>query len=433
MHTARHRRVVIALTALAAAPGVLLADRPPVFADRSFEKAVAQTKDTDKILLVDATAVWCPPCKQMDKTTWRDENVVKWIKKNGLAIQFDVDKQRELAQSLEIQAMPTIIAFRRGEEFDRVVGLRDADDLLSWLEGVKRGERAVDVLLKKADQAAHGDSSMSMQERLQLAQTLAQSGENERALKEFVWLWDHMLEHEPAMVGVRGSFMASDMEQLAGRYAPAKQRFAAMRDALKDKLDDPAGAWNNLADWVVLNRVVGDPDRTLAWFERVKDDPDSRPAIKRVSFRLERLLEERGRWKDMALLFDDPLEKLRKDHADLQMRLNMALPEAMKGRQEDFRRMHYRMFREDAAQMYAALLAADREDDAQKVAAEAFKLDDTPEIRMKFVEFAVRADEPRAQHDAWLEQAGKAGATVEGLQRRLHDALDKAKQQDEQP
>jgi len=98
----------------------------------------------------------------------------------------------------------------------------------------------------------------------------------------------------------------------------------------------------------------------------------------------------------MALLVRDPLPKLRRRHAMVQMQLNR--------------------FRDAAAKTYASLLAADRDDDAQKVAAETIKLDDTPEVRMKLVEFALRANEPRQRHATWLNEASEAGATVQELQ-----------------
>jgi thiol:disulfide interchange protein len=66
---------------------------PPVFKQASFKDALAETVGTDKILIVKGTAEWCGPCKQMDRTTWRDQKVVQWVKDNGLAIQVDVEPQ----------------------------------------------------------------------------------------------------------------------------------------------------------------------------------------------------------------------------------------------------------------------------------------------------------------------------------------------------
>src|SRR4051812_48064980 len=91
---------------LAAADAALPAeDPPPVFDRRPYEEAKAAAVKDKKWFLVKATASWCGPCKQMDKTTWRDEQVVAWLKDHAVAVQLDVDEQKPLSRQLDIQAM----------------------------------------------------------------------------------------------------------------------------------------------------------------------------------------------------------------------------------------------------------------------------------------------------------------------------------------
>lgn len=115
---------------------------PPVFAHKSLAEARAEVAGTPKVLIVKATASWCGPCREMNKTTWRDPRVETWVAANGLAIELDTDDHAAEAKALHVTALPTMIAFRGGEEFDRIVGFRDADQLLAWMEAVKSGERA---------------------------------------------------------------------------------------------------------------------------------------------------------------------------------------------------------------------------------------------------------------------------------------------------
>ncbi len=409
--------------ALAAAASAILAmasaagadDPPPIFAKLTFAEAVEKTRLTDKILVVKATAAWCGPCKMMDRTTWRDDKVVKWFDANGVAIQFDVDKERELAQKLKIQAMPTMVAFVKGEEFDRIVGYKKADDLLAWAEGVKRGEKSTAAALKKLERAKAGEGRMGMQERLQLAQDLARAGEHEKATGEFVWLWHNMAEEDPAMAGVRGSFMAMSMQQLAAEFEPAKEKFAAIRDATEARLKAGEKTWNDLDDWIVLNEVVGQEEKTLEWFDRIKGDPGG--TFDRYWYRLEPLLERHNRWADRGKLIRDPMAKLKQMHAQMKMVERMMPKDAQAGDPD----LPARMFRDEAGRLHASLLAAEREEDARKVADEAVALDDTGAMRAAFVEWALKAEQPRAYHAEMLQGVTDTGGrvSVEELRQQL--------------
>lgn len=114
--------------------GLLIAKaKPQVFSELSLAEAKTRAVEQKKILLVDATADWCQPCKLMERTTWVDPEVISWIKLNAIAIQVDVDRQPAEAEELHIQAMPTIILFNGDIELDRTMGYKDAPGLLDWL------------------------------------------------------------------------------------------------------------------------------------------------------------------------------------------------------------------------------------------------------------------------------------------------------------
>jgi thioredoxin 1 len=113
-----------------------MAVRPAVFVKASFEEASSRAAAEKKLLLVDAMAEWCGPCKAMDAETWRHRAVVGWLDQHAVAFQFDVDAKPELAQRFRIEAMPTIIAMRNGEEIGRRVGGLEAGEMVEWLEGL---------------------------------------------------------------------------------------------------------------------------------------------------------------------------------------------------------------------------------------------------------------------------------------------------------
>src|SRR5205085_966049 len=129
----------------------------------------------------------------------------------------------------------------------------------------------------------------------------------------------HMLDHRPSMVGVRGSYMIDDMNRLATKSEAARGKFAAIRDEVGKRLEAEKVAPADVADWIDLNRALSDNQLTLGWFDRVKDERRKKSLIG-ISHQLDALLIAEGRWTDLALTRSDPmfsLENLRAARAGL--------------------------------------------------------------------------------------------------------------------
>lgn len=374
------------------------AEVPPVFSGNDIDKAIAAASDGPGLVVVDFTASWCPPCKRMDKTTWIDPDVVDWLAKHTVAVQVDVDEDEDASAAFKIRAMPTVIAIVNGKEFDRTVGYMDSLELLDWLEGVQRGERKIDRLI-----ALHGDrvdenGRVDTHARYNLAKQLANSREYEKATEEYLWLWQHMLEFEPSMVGVRSSFMASSIGKLVSAHEPARTAFAELRDEAEQRLETKPD-WDDLGDWIVLNEVLGDEDKTLEWFDRIKQDPDKLHAASRFTYRIDGLLRERGRWADLGRLYQSPIQEVRNDVYLLQMTL-----ERRKDQPADLAASQIENFLDTSAQTYAACLAADREDEAQEVADFLMTTHDADQARIAMIRMSLEAGEARPIHLDWLDE-----------------------------
>jgi len=344
--------------------------RPAIFADLEFDAALAKTAAEKKLLLVDATASWCGPCNTMDRTTWIDAAVIDALREKALAIQIDVDEKSDVAKKLNIMAMPTVIAFRDGVELDRVVGLQRREQLLEWLDGLARGETTLD-----RQRAASAAKPNDMQARMSLAKSLFAAGKLDEAAKEFVWLWEHVLEHEPAMVGVRHSYLVGDLERVSALHPPTREALVRLRDAAAPESGATLDA-KPLADWFSLNHALGENARVVAWFDashpRANGD-------KKLAWLLEShlvpLLLEANRWADAGTLFEAPLATL-ESTAELKQHMKGLPPEVA----DQFREYATEKLRTDAAMLVRALRAANRDDDAKAVAAEARKLDDSAEM-----------------------------------------------------
>ncbi|KAK3352249.1 thioredoxin-like protein [Lasiosphaeria hispida] len=82
-----------------------------------FKETIAR----EHVVLVDAFATWCGPCKAIAPTIAKWAEELEFKNKVHFA-KFDVDDVPELAQELGIRAMPTFIFFKDGEKVGEFVG-----------------------------------------------------------------------------------------------------------------------------------------------------------------------------------------------------------------------------------------------------------------------------------------------------------------------
>jgi thioredoxin 1 len=105
-----------------------MADLVGTVTDSSFEATVLKAP---KPVLVDFTAPWCNPCKDMEPAV------------AAVAVHFDgvmsvvainVDDNQSVTQRFGIKGIPTLILFRAGKEEERIVGKTSEESVVRMLE-----------------------------------------------------------------------------------------------------------------------------------------------------------------------------------------------------------------------------------------------------------------------------------------------------------
>jgi hypothetical protein len=351
---------------------------PGVFQPLTFEQALAEAKANGVWLIVAATSASSEMAQMMDRTTWTNARVSQALQSRGLAIQIDVDAQPELAKTLGIASAPAVLAFKDGAEKDRAAGFLEGPTLLMWLMGLDHEEKNVyDQVVRKGS----GDLERDMRARHSFAKQLLRDQSFEKATAHYVWLWHNMERVDPDMSGVRVSFMASEIKQLVGLFPAARDSFSAIRDDAGAAADVEPSSRDKRLDWVVLNKILGEEDRTLAWFDSVKADPNAEEIVRGVGRFMIDLLKTHGRWADVGRLYRDPLKELAfykelLGHHDMPIMAQM-MPKELLEQTAAIARQH---FRKSAAELYVSLRAAGRAADAKAVHEEALRLDPSDEM-----------------------------------------------------
>jgi len=235
-----------------------------------------------------------------------------------------------------------------------------------------------------------------MHDRLNAAEALVKEGKYDEATAEFVWLWKNMDVVDPGMEGVRVSFMAKYIKELVGKHPPARLRFAEIRDLTAMVAGaDVASTKRQRFDWIVLNEILSEPERTLGWYESVKTDPRHAEVLDKVANRLIPLLRKEGRFRDIGLLYRDPIARLARVHRTYQPPPHIAAnpyPQPVPGLPPEAQQLIRQMLQtfldempshvvEEAAFMVKCLLAADRAEEAEAVDREARRLDPSEAMR----------------------------------------------------
>ena len=96
---------------------------------------------SNKIIMIEFMAEWCPPCKKMEKETFSNERVIRKLNE-FIPIKIDVDRQQDIAKEYNRNAkkyggigIPNILFIDKEKNIvHQIVGFYNANQLIKILD-----------------------------------------------------------------------------------------------------------------------------------------------------------------------------------------------------------------------------------------------------------------------------------------------------------
>lgn len=83
------------------------------------------------VVLVEFFATWCPHCQRMAPVV---QDIEALVEGRASVVTFDIDKNQELAEELQVESLPTFLLYRDGREIWRATGEMDGNIIVEHIQ-----------------------------------------------------------------------------------------------------------------------------------------------------------------------------------------------------------------------------------------------------------------------------------------------------------
>ena len=161
--------------------------------EATFMADVVEASQTTPVI-VDFWAPWCGPCKTLGPML---ETAVRAAKGAVKMVKVNVDEAQSIAGQLQIQSIPTVYAFHKGQPVDGFQGAQPESEIKAF----------VDRVVKAGGGEAPGDT---LAEAIEAAEEMLAEGAAADAMQTFAAILGEDANHAGAYSGMVRAYIAMD-------------------------------------------------------------------------------------------------------------------------------------------------------------------------------------------------------------------------------
>lgn len=241
------------------------------FTEATFDEACSLAEAQAKQVLIYFSDPETAHCKAYRELTWPDKKVQRWIQENTTAIEAAGERAEDLRKRFEVRLLPTVlIVSPDGVVRARVVGFRDAENLLDELESTLQASDQVALALRRIETNSKNPAALLM-----YARTLAEAGRVDEALLHYKRSFELGSDSVSGFGGVQ-LVVVDELGRLAVNHRAARKALLERRNASRARLLHGQGERSDPTVLAAANAWLDDLDDTLFVVARLRTErPDS--------------------------------------------------------------------------------------------------------------------------------------------------------------